>query len=207
MNPMQTQKKKMTAFNIVSIVLCLIFIPVIVINLTLVIHSYTNPDALPSAFGIKPAIVLSGSMEPTIQTGDLVFIHETDAAPQVGDVICYMTSEGSAVTHRVTQITTDSDGNVQYITQGDANNTEDSVPVSLGQIEGIWQGQRFGGVGNALLFMQTPVGIIVCLVCPLIVFVLWDIWRRRRLSKAEAARTAQLQAELEALKAGTHAEK
>ncbi len=38
-------------------------------------------------------------------------------------------------------------------------------------------------------------------ICPLILFILWDIWRRHKLDKEEAARTALLEAELEALKA------
>lgn len=39
------------------------------------------------------------------------------------------------------------------------------------------------------------------MICPLILFILWDIWRRHKLDKEEAARTALLEAELEALKA------
>ena len=48
---------------------------------------------------------------------------------------------------------------------------------------------------------QTATGMLLFVICPLILFILWDIWRRHKLDKEEAARTALLEAELEALKA------
>lgn len=69
---MNRKRKKITLSGIIGGLLCLLFIPVIVINLVLIINSYINPEELPGVLGIKPAIVLSGSMEPAIQTGDLV---------------------------------------------------------------------------------------------------------------------------------------
>ena len=45
------------------------------------------------------------------------------------------------------------------------------------------------------------------LICPLLLFFLWDIWHRRRLDQAENARTKELEAELNALRAGKETEK
>ena len=200
---MDRTKKKNTLSGIVGIVMCIIFIPIIIMNLTLIINSYINPDELPGVFGIKPAIVLSGSMEPTIRTGDLIFIHSTDTQElKEGDVICYLTS-GSAVTHRIAGIANGEDGLPRYVTRGDANNAEDRLPVTSEQVQGIWKGGRIGGLGNFILFMQTTAGMILFIVCPLLLFFVWDIWRRHRLDKAESARTAQLEAELAALKSGS----
>ena len=92
------------------------------------------------------------------------------------------------------------DGKIQYITQGDANNAEDSLPVEPDQIQGVWNGARVGGLGSFILFMQTPIGMVIFIICPLLLFIIWDIWRRRRLDKAEASRTSQLEAEIAALK-------
>lgn len=196
------KEKKITPASIVGVILCVIFIPIIVINITLIVSSYMNPDELPGAFGIKPAVVLSGSMEPTIHVGDLIFIHNTDvSALQEGDVVCYLSS-GKAVTHRVVGVTSGEDGQVRYVTRGDANNTDDQLSVTADQVQGIWKGGRIGGLGNFILFMQTTTGMILFIVCPLLLFLLWDFWRRRRLDKADAARTAQLERELAALKAG-----
>ncbi len=43
-------------------------------------------------------------------------------------------------------------------------------------------------------------GMILFIICPLLLFFAWNVWRRRRLDKAEASRTAQLEAELAVLK-------
>lgn len=67
-------------------------------------------------------------------------------------------------------------------------------------MQGQWSGARVPGLGNAILFMQTPAGMILFIVCPLALFFAWDVWRRRRMDKAEAARSAQLEAELAALR-------
>lgn len=207
----QEKKHKISISGIVGGILCVIFIPLILINLILIAGSYIHPDELPGIFGIKPAVVLSGSMEPEIRTGDLIFIRNTDISSlKEGDVICYLSS-GKAVTHRIESITAGEDGKARYITRGDANNAQDRLPVEADQIQGIWNGARIGGLGNFILFMQTPIGMVLFILCPLLLFILWDVWRRRRMDKAEASRTAALEAELAALKSGreekTEAEK
>lgn len=196
--------KKQTSLNKVStifgVVLCLIFIPLIIVNLTLIIQSYTNPENLPGIFGIKPAVVLSGSMDPTIETGDLIFIKnvQNDALKE-GDVICYMNA-GKAVTHRIVDITVTDSGDKQYITQGDANNAKDMQPVLEKQIQGIWDGSRMKGLGNIILFMQTTTGMILFIIGPLLLFIIWNVWHRHKLDRMSASHTAELEAELEALK-------
>lgn len=196
-------RKKVSSIisGIVGIVLCIIFVPIIIINLILIIGSYKNQEEIPGVLGYKPVIVLSGSMEPAIHTGDLILLHKADASQlKEGDVICYLVS-GKAITHRIVEIKGEENGQVSYITQGDANNAADQQPVAEDQIQGIWEGVRIGGLGDFVMFMQSTTGMILFIICPLLLFILWDIWRRWRLDKSEAARTAELEAELAALKA------
>lgn len=80
--------------------------------------------------GICPYAVLSGSMEPEIVTGGMVFTDTRDRLPQKGDVITYRLNE-MIVTHRVIRIENDS-----YVTKGDANQQEDVNPVLPSQIVG-----------------------------------------------------------------------
>ena len=184
--------------------LCMIFIPVIILNLLLIVSTYLHPETLPGVLGIKPVIVLSGSMEPEIMAGDLIFLHNTDTADlKEGDVICYLIS-GKAVTHRIIEVTAGDDGLPRYITRGDANNVEDRLAVREDQIQGIWRGGRIEGLGNKILAMQTPVGMLITILCPLLLFILWDVWFRRREDRKELRRgaeeRAQLEAELESVK-------
>lgn len=193
------KKKKGRAGMVVSIILCVIFIPIILINVTLIVKTYTNPDHLPDIFGVKPVIVLSGSMSPEFEAESLIFVKKTDTAKLAkGDVICYMT-DGTAITHRIDEVKTE-DGKTSYITKGDANNTVDSTTVSPEQVEGVYIG-KINGLGGFAMFMQSTTGMIVFIVVPVLLYLAFDILMRRRESKKEKSRTAQLEAELEQLRA------
>lgn len=183
----------------IGIILCVIFIPLLLINVTLIVKSYTSPDQVPDFLGYKPFIVLSGSMEPTIMTGDMVLVKETDTQNlQKGDVIAYKSGE-AVITHRIMEVKQE-DGKTQYITQGDANDSEDTLPVEASAVEGRYVG-RIPGFGNVAMFMQTTTGMILFVVCPLILFILYDIIRRRVAGAKENSRTKELEEELERLRA------
>lgn len=188
--------------NIIGIVLCVIFIPVIVVNLVLIVKTYTAPDEMPSVFGVSPVICLSGSMSPEFEAGDMIFIEKTDTKTlQRNDVICYISSGGeTAVTHRIIDIH-EEDGQRTFVTAGDANNAEDASVVYEDEIQGKYMGIHIPGLGNVAMFMQTTVGMIVFIVCPLLLFVLWDIVRRAIASRKTGNKAAELQAELDRLKA------
>lgn len=91
--------------------------------------------AVPKLFGYLPCIILSGSMEPAIETGSIVYIDGKAAECQIGDIITYrlMTDRdrNTLVTHRIIG---QRDG--AYVTKGDANDTADTNLVSQEQIIG-----------------------------------------------------------------------
>ena len=74
---------------------------------------------LPGLFGIRPYVVYSGSMEPKIPTGAVVFIKEGAYSPETGDIITFH-NEDTVVTHRVVK---KEEGT--FITKGDANKNAD----------------------------------------------------------------------------------
>ncbi len=183
----------------VGIALCVVFVPLLLINVTLIVKSYTSPDKVPDFLGYKPFIVLSGSMEPSIMTGDMVFVKETDPdSLKVGDVIAYK-SGSAVVTHRIVEVKSEN-GETRYVTQGDANNAADQGLVKPADVEGIYQ-RRVAGAGNLAMFMQTTTRMILFVVCPLVLFVLWDVIRRQLESRKEVSRTKELEMELERLRA------
>lgn len=93
-----------------------------------------NPGQLPSTFGFIPITVLSGSMSPSIETGDMIVVKTDKANLNVGDVITY--KMGSVlVTHRIIEVITEN-GIEGFVTQGDANNVEDGSLVTKEQIVG-----------------------------------------------------------------------
>lgn len=214
MTEQESQKKRQThkknrVPTIIGAVLCVVLGLMLLCNLTIIIKGTVNPEKPPSVLGITPMVVLSGSMSGTqeghIETGDLIFVGSVSADElEVGDVIAYM-SGGSAVTHRITAIETDADGARQFTTKGDANNAEDTDPVSETQLVGRYLG-RLPKVGDFALFLQQPLGMLLFIGVPLLAFIIYDILRRQHYANRERAKAQQMQAELDRLRAMTGAE-
>lgn len=119
--------------------------------------------------GYSMYIVLSGSMQPTIQVDDLVVTHKDSFETiTVGDIVTYYDA-GSYVTHRVKEI---SGGTLTV--QGDANNTIDKVHPTEKEYVGKYLFHIHGG-GKVLAFFQTPYGKIVLVGCPIALVLLVSI--------------------------------
>ncbi|MBC8570584.1 signal peptidase I [Zongyangia hominis] len=203
----EAKKKTGWIFSAVNLALCVLLIPVILINVTVIISSYIHPEEIPGVFGVKPVAVLSGSMEDTFRTGDLIFVQKTGTASlKENDVICYL-QDGQAVTHRIVGVERGEDGTISYITKGDANNTEDRERVKPEQVQGVWNGGKLGGMGNFVMFLSSTTGMIVFIVCPILLLILWDVIRRWQADKKEKSRAAELEAELNALKAAQNTQR
>jgi len=134
--------------------------------------------------GRQSLTVLSGSMEPTIRTGDVVV---ADPMPpmdaHVGDVITYKEPHGAGrlITHRVKTMQALGD-KVRFTTQGDANDTSERWQVaSTGQIARVTH--RIPRLGYALGFMRDPSKRLFLIAIPALllgVFELVRIWRPAR---------------------------
>jgi signal peptidase len=96
---------------------------------------------VPKAAGAKPLTVLSGSMAPTYDPGDVVIVRDVGTRDlEVGQVITFqpISDDPRLTTHRVVQVTYGSEG-TRYVTQGDANDAPDPDPVRPAQVRGeVW---------------------------------------------------------------------
>ena len=189
--------------TVIGTILCIILIPILAVNLTLIVKSYTNTEEVPDIGGYLPMIVLTDSMYPEIESGDLIICHTIKAEDvKVEDVISFFDPAGngtSVVTHRVIEIV-EEDGEIKFRTKGDFNNTEDKELVPAENLVGIYQ-SRIAGAGKIAMFMQSTAGLIICVVLPIVLLVGYDIIRRRIYEKNKQSDTDALLAELEALKA------
>ena len=201
-----TKKKTSVTHRVLTIVgtvLCIILIPILLINITLIAKSYINKDEVPSIGGTFPLIVLTDSMYPDIKSGDLIICNTAEAEDvKVNDVISFFDPAGngtSIVTHRVIEIV-EEDGEILFRTRGDNNNTEDKELVPAENLVGVYK-MRIAGAGHIAMFMQSTAGLIVCVVLPIILLVGYDLIRRRIYEKSKKEDTDALLAELEALRA------
>lgn len=199
----ETRRHKV--FTIIGIVLCVILVPMLIINCTLIIKGFLKPNEAPDFAGIVPLIVLSDSMDPDIQEGDLIFTKHTDPEDiQVGDVISFYAEEDDFATiwtHQVIEVIKE-DGVLKFRTKGTNkyNTTPDSKLRTADKVIGKYTDIRIAGAGDLAIEMQKPAGLIICVVVPILLFVGYDVIRRKLHEKGSSAEVEALKAELEALK-------
>lgn len=123
----KTKRKKRTIARICSMIGVSLLILVILICI---------PLTLPRLVGFDIYTVVTGSMEPAIPVGSLIYVREEAPAELMeGEVVAYRsdTDAGIIITHRVVKNQVVSG---QLITKGDANEAEDISPVSYAQVIG-----------------------------------------------------------------------
>jgi signal peptidase I len=140
--------------------------------------------AAPALFGYESLVVLSGSMRPAIEVGDLLVVGPV--APdriKVGDVLSYRTAERPdiVVTHRVVGISLDPQGRLSVQTKGDANDSVDTVSVDQGSLVGrvLYSIPRLGYVVE---FTKRPQGRIAWVGVPGLLLALDYVMALRRQS-------------------------
>lgn len=91
---------------------------------------------LPTVFGLTGVTIETGSMAPVANVGDYVLIKipEVDDI-EVGDIITFV-DNSFLVTHRVEEIINEN-GQVAYVTKGDANNVIDKNTVNFNKVAGV----------------------------------------------------------------------
>jgi signal peptidase len=139
---------------------------------------------LPNLFGMRNLTVLSGSMEPTIHTGDVVVEHQIPPLDaQIGDVVSFKDPEDPSVliTHRVQDIQVHN-GVVAFVTKGDANTGVERWKVSadgmIGRVDyHVWR------LGYLLAWIRGRMGRVLLVVLPALflgAYELLRIWRPKK---------------------------
>lgn len=154
--------------NVLNIVITILVFGVVTIFLFMLVTS--NSSAI---LGIRNFNVLTGSMEPKIPVGSLVFTMDA-ANYNIGDVIAFKRGD-ITVTHRIVGI---KDG--LFETKGDANNSVDPQMVTKSNIIG----KEFFVLplfGKVVTFIKTVPGFLLLIVVPTIIFIFLEA----RVMKAE----------------------
>ncbi len=121
--------------------------------------------------GLRSFVVLTGSMEPNIPVGSLIFTQKQEGYKK-GDVIAF--SQGDInVTHRIVGIKNNF-GRNGYQTKGDANNTPDKTLVNSKDVLGksIFLVPFIGRLVN---FLRTPQGFVLLIIIPAILIIISEV--------------------------------
>ena len=193
-------KKDRSAFrfylDVLSTTMTVIVVMVAAVAVVLAIATRLSPAGQYGqyrVFGHPVMMVLSGSMSPTIKTGDLVVDNPVSATQarhlQVGQIITFRDTPTShtVLTHRIVGITT-SDGTVAYITKGDANNSRDASPRPASDVLGTFSYAIPRG-GYILNSLHRPLVLGLLLASPILWFIAAPLFQvAREMDSKEAGR-------------------
>lgn len=177
--------------KVLSTIITVLLVLVIVFNLTNLVMRQTSDELQPRIFGYSSAIIISGSMAPSINVNDLVIYKEKENY-QVGDVVIFANFGGeSLTTHRIVGVAEDG-----FITKGDANNTEDMFHIRNEDIFGaVWLVIPYVGIISE--YMMQPVGILVVVLLGFCLVALPALFGKK---KEDEKPENDLEAELERLR-------
>lgn len=203
MEETKEKSKSKIAIKVIKIIIVIILIPIIFVNAVIIIDSIVHKDEVPSFFGWKPFIVMSGSMEAKLYAGDLAIVKDVDKNTiKVGDIIAFQESKDFVVTHRIVGEEYTDEGEKLFITKGDNNNTEDTNRVSLSQIEGKYV-TKIAKIGKLLLFIQEPIGTVIAVSIPIAILLVLHYVENKQNNKTlknESTENESLKQEIERLK-------
>lgn len=154
-----------------------------VLVLLLVIAPFAAYTAPGLAGADESYIVLTGSMRPAIDPGDVVFVSSVPAASiGVGDVITFDRGGDVPTTHRVIEVV-ERDGELLFRTQGDANEDPDVELIPSDRVIGVVT-FSVPYVGSVMTAANSQYGFLALVVVPFALLVLdvgyGAVARRRR---------------------------
>lgn len=135
-------------------------------------QKFIQNETTVNIFGYKSFVILTGSMEPNLNPGDMIFTKKANEnSLKIGDIITFQTtSTTSTTTHRIVDIITQ-EGKTYYQTKGDNNNSNDTDLVPFENIVGTMQ-FRISKIGKIIMGISSTGGISLILI---VLLIRWSI--------------------------------
>jgi len=133
-----------------------------------------DPDRLVTILGYRPGVIISGSMKPTLNPGDMIISEVVEPEDiKVGDVITYRVENTIPNTHRVVGLV-EKDGQIMFETKGDAVDNKDGGEVSPDRLVGRMV-YVIPKVGYAVEFLKTKLGFTLVIIVPIILTAVFEL--------------------------------
>ncbi|WP_445321689.1 signal peptidase I SipW [Oceanobacillus sp. HCA-5259] len=174
--------KRKKWYKYLNFMVSMLLTAVLILTMVLVVNSKMS-EGNSTILGYQINSVLSGSMEPGIKTGSIIFVKTGGDTTrfQEGDIVTFLTEEEVLVTHRIEEV--GSEGQT-YITKGDANDGVDREPVLAENIIGEYTGVTVPYAGYVVSFANTKEGAALLLILPGLLLMLYafiTIWQTVRM--------------------------
>jgi len=149
----------------------------IAIGLIVLVVLYLISSSTGIFLGYKSFVVQSGSMEPTIMTGDIIVIHD-QRNYVLRDVVTFKDADNRIVTHRIAEINQE-DGVAKISTKGDANRSEDFDSITYDRILGkvVFVMPK---LGYWVAFSKSLPGLIILILMPACMLIGDEIFKMKK---------------------------
>ncbi len=169
-----------------SVVVDILIVLVFIISVLVVVASITakRENGQANVLGYTVNSVQTDSMAPKINEGDLVVSklitdkNKNDIKLEEGEIVSFYTELDNGqkilITHRIYEIR--EAGNTRiYTTWGDNRESAPApdTPMTINEIESVYL-FKIPVMGHFIDFLRTPLGFIICLVVPLLIFICWQ---------------------------------
>ncbi len=180
-------QKTFKVLGIIGNVLIWIFVAFSILTTIFVIAAQNDKNGVPQMFGKSIITVQTDSMEPTYEVGDMLFMERLSEDEkkelEEGDIITFRSpvdidgdgKVGDINTHRIYS----HDKKTGFImTKGDnPAATIDIQPISYNEILGkCTEKGRIGGLGGVMDFLRSSLGFFLCIVLPMLLFFLYELY-------------------------------
>ncbi|SFM23386.1 signal peptidase, endoplasmic reticulum-type [Gracilibacillus orientalis] len=187
---------KKSIFKKMRRLISLLITTLLLITLALMVFitiSTKASDGEPELMGYQFKSVLSGSMEPDIQTGSIIAVKPDGDMTRFkeGDVITFMNEDENLITHRVANVN-QSGEHIMYETKGDNNNAVDPSPVLSDNVVAEYEGFTIPYLGYIVNFAHSQTGSAILLILPgilLLGYAALTIWQA--ISQLEVKQTSE----------------
>ena len=129
----------------------------------------------PSFFGHKPLVVVSGSMQPILKVGGILYYEETNIQDFQKDDILVFELNDHTISHRIVDIKDD-----YFITKGDANSSIDSYEVYHNQVIGKGTNWSIPYIGYYADFIYTHKYLLVVSIVLIITDLCNDFYKNKK---------------------------
>lgn len=169
--------------GIIGNMITVLLIVIVGLAVAFLLQGRANPGETVSLMGYKMLTVLSGSMSPVFEPGDIIVVKSTgNKNIRAGDIITFE-ENGTLVTHRVAEVVK-SDGKEMLKTKGDANNIKDSGMVDPEHVVGTYK-FRIPYGGYVARFARSATGFILLIIVPSVLLIAGEIKNIIAASKKE----------------------
>lgn len=130
---------------------------------------------IPSFFGKKPLVVVSGSMQPILKVGGILYYEETNIKDfQKNDILVFKLNDHT-ISHRIFDI---KDG--YFVTKGDANTSIDSYEVNYEQVIGKGTNWSIPYIGYYADFIYTHKYLLFISIFLIIIDLCNDFYKNKK---------------------------